>query len=76
VRRPSHDPRRDGEGEVIQEGDKVKIIKHIMLYGMSLKGRTGRIVDMGEEYVTLEITGIKWRVRLIKAAVATVGRGI
>lgn len=46
----------------MHNGDRVTITQHVALYGMSLKGRTGRVVDVGEEWVTIEIDN--WRVRV------------
>lgn len=57
----------------MKDGDTVRIIKHVTLHGMSLKGRTGRITDVGEVYATVEISTVEWLVRIPKRALAIVG---
>ena len=52
----------------MKDGDKVRIVNHTTLYGMSLKGRTGRITDVGVEYAAVEISNVEWLVRVPKSA--------
>ncbi len=48
----------------MHDGDRVRIVKHVTLHGIDLCGRTGRIVDCGTRYATVEIDTVAWLVRV------------
>jgi len=50
-------------------GARVRIVKHVTLYGISLQGHAGRVLDCGEQYATVELDN-GWIVRVILVAFA------